>query len=124
MLRTVVDSFREGGGFMYVVLALGMLALAAAILHLVFARTWSLVIGASLLVTPFVIGLIGTQAGLSKMREALQGVDPSQAAMLQAVGEQEAGVNWRFGAIASGAALLPFALGELRRRLKGSKTAA
>ena len=116
-MQSVLELMKMGGSFMVLVLLLGVAGLVFGIVHLAEGRSWSLIVGLVLTLLTAGAGLVGTQLGLATVERALGGVAPAYQAQLRAQGEYEAGLSWKFGAIAAGVALLPLAAGEIRRRV-------
>jgi hypothetical protein len=116
-MQGLLDLMKMGGSMMYLVLLLGVAGLVFGVVHLAAGRTWSLIVGALLVALCAGAGLLGTQMGMHLVNQALAGVAPEHRTALRAQGEYEAGLNWKFGALAAGVAALPLVAGEIRRRV-------
>jgi hypothetical protein len=110
--------FMMGGAFMYLILLCAVPMLVAGVLHLIFARKWSLILVTCLVVLPPLVGVVGYLSGRSKVNAAISYAAPQHREELKRVGYQQAGYPLYFGVGSGVVGIVPLAIGEVRRRKK------
>jgi hypothetical protein len=112
----LVHWFQEGGWPMYLLVVLGLDGMTAGALHLALGQRWTRLVALSALTLILVAGAFGTWLGRTRTEEALRAVDPSMAAQLREVGQREASRPIQFALVLAGVSLVPFVVGELRKK--------
>lgn len=108
--------FIMGGAFMYLILLCAIPMLVAGVLHMIFARKWSLILMTCLVVLPPLLGVVGYLSGRSKVNAAISYADPRHREELMRMGYEQAGYPLYFGIGSGVVGIVPLAIGELRRR--------
>jgi hypothetical protein len=112
----LITWFHEGGWPMYLLVLLGLEGMTVGALHIAFAQRWTRILAGSALASILIFGAFGTWLGRTRTEEALRAVDPAMAAQLREVGEREASRPIEFAVVLAGLTLVPFVVGELRKK--------
>ncbi len=108
--------FIEGGFMMYVVLLVGVNAVAISVFHAVLVRKWSLIVSAACVIAMLLAGAAGTAIAKQRVEAAIAMVDPSMRAQLEEVGNREASRPIELAGILAVLPAIMIVTGEIRRQ--------
>lgn len=100
---------------MYAILLSMFVVFPVTLVHVFAARIWSLMLAVAFVAIPLACGGVGTLHGRSQVDAAVEHADIQYVELLRTVGYREASRPITFGLLVVGLALLPIAIGEVRR---------
>jgi len=110
------DLINTGGPPVRFLFALTLPVAAVTLLHALMARTWSRWLAAGGIAMVLVVAIWGTLRARQFADETSELVDPAEVAEVRAQGYAEAKRPIEVGGVLAGVFLVPFAIGEVRKR--------